>query len=88
MKCFVIDVNRDGTVVNQMNVEEGKYRRLVNVQGGTFIEQAGIVAVHILKHRPTKVFVDDIGIGAGFLDGLRSELSEMGLKLQDDATVI
>lgn len=88
MKYFVIDVNRDGTTVSKMEVEEGKYRHVVNVQGGNLKEQAGIVAVHIMKHRPSKVFIDDVGFGLGLLDSLKNELSEMGLNLQDNATVI
>lgn len=88
MKFFVIDVDRDGTTISQMKVEEGKYRQILTVSGKSLAEQAGVIAVHILKFRPTKVFVDEIGLGAGLLANLKTEMSEMGLQLQDDGTVV
>lgn len=85
---IIVDVNRDGTSVRKINAENGKYRHVLNVQGGTLREQAGVIAVHVLKHRPAKVFIDDIGVDAALRDSLKVELSEMRLQLLNNATVI
>jgi hypothetical protein len=88
MEYFVVDVSRDGTYVSKMIVEEGKYRQVINIQANNFKQQAELLIVHMLKHRPNKLFIDNIGFGAGLLDSLKSEMSSCGLQLLEDATVI
>lgn len=88
MEFFIVDVNRDETVISEMKVKDGEYKRVANVQGKNLKEQAGIIAVQIMKHRPERVFVDNIGYGAGASDYLKEELFEMGAELKDDMTVV
>lgn len=88
MKFFVVDVNRDETVISEMKAKDGEYKRVANVQGKNLKEQAEIIAVQIMKHRPEKVFVDNVGYGAVASDYLKEELFKMGAELKDDMTVV
>lgn len=86
MEIFIIDVDKYETVISVANLENGSYRYLAKSRGSIW-EQSDAIATLIVKHRPSKVFIDEMGYGAMFKDTIVFDLYNFGAELQDDATV-
>ncbi|MCY8549457.1 hypothetical protein MOD25_06005 [Bacillus haynesii] len=87
MKALFIDVYREETIINEINVDTGECRRLKKVCGN-FKDQSEQIFLLIMKRRPEKVLMDDSGIGKGLLDQLIGTMREHGLNLLNDKNVI
>ncbi|MED3440240.1 hypothetical protein P4393_12315 [Bacillus subtilis] len=87
MKLMVVDVNRDETLIHEVLVNEGKHVALKRISGH-FNEQARELTLFVLKERPEKLIIEDVGIGKGLLDAVNKEMSSCGFKLKDDGTVV
>lgn len=87
MKLLTVEVNRNETVIYKVLVDEGKFRPLKTIKG-KFMEQAELIFLHALKERPSKIIVEDVGIGTGVLDSLVKVMDNYGMGLKADGTVV
>ena len=70
-----------------MLVEEGKYRLFRRIDGD-FNKQAENLILLALKERPSKIVIDENGVGKGLVDSLTKAMDNCGLQLKSDGTVI
>jgi hypothetical protein len=87
MKLFIVEVTREETFINEILVDKGKFKAFRKISGN-FIQQAEQIVLLLLKEKPDKIIVEDVGIGKGLIDALINIMSNYKLELLNNGTVL